>query len=86
MMAQPAQSRRPLVRHLCCILNGGVAIADMDKDGFGEIVMASSAGNNAPNEQRRLICYEYDGSTYTQKWISDQPYGYTNDHEGWTPL
>jgi gliding motility-associated-like protein len=65
--------------------NGGVAIADMDKDGFGEIVMASSAGNNAPNEQRRLICYEYDGSTYTQKWISDQPYGYTNDHEGWTP-
>jgi hypothetical protein len=54
------------------------AIADIDNDGFGEIVMVAQ---NAVG--RQLLCYEHNGSL---KWASSTPVGYAANDESWTPL
>ncbi len=73
-------------------LMDGPAIADVDNDGFAEIfVQASNHIDNinytgggpiiSGNVQRRLLCYEYDGSTYVERWMSDVPTGYSIDKQ-----
>lgn len=59
------------------------AIADVDNDGLGEIIIATvdAATNDtdphglAGNARRRLYCYEHDG---TVKWKSNVQYGYSS--------
>ncbi len=53
------------------------AIADIDNDGFGEIIMVSTAAAG-----RQLFCYEHTGSL---KWTSSAPVGYFPAHDSWTP-
>lgn len=53
-----------------------IGIGDVDGDGLGEIIILTSYSNNTSVNQRRLICYEHDG---TFKWISDNQVGYSND-------
>ena len=43
-----------------------IAIADVDRDGFGEIFVHADNGN--------LYCYRYDGTTSTTIWTSNTPY------------
>ncbi len=68
------------------------AIADVDGDGFAEIfVHASDASiNNTYNGggsiingdvQRRVLCYEYDGTDYVERWMSDVQIGYNDDQQ-----
>ena len=59
-----------------------VAIGDVDGDGFGEIFIVARRDGNAANENRRLFCYEHDG---TEKWKSAEQIGYGNDADRWTP-
>ena len=47
------------------------AIADVDGDGFGEIIIASHHASIGGNDLY-LFCYEHDG---TQKWKSNTQYG-----------
>ncbi|MEM7035738.1 MAG: Ig-like domain-containing protein [Bacteroidota bacterium] len=54
-----------------------VAIADIDNDGFGEIVIIADGGSG-----RQMICYEHTG---TQKWISSFGVGFSVDDDRWTP-
>jgi gliding motility-associated-like protein len=51
------------------------AIADIDNDGFGEIVMVTSGS-------RQLICYEHNGAI---KWTSAVAVGYAAADDSWTP-
>ncbi|MFM2284791.1 MAG: hypothetical protein RLZZ543_288, partial [Bacteroidota bacterium] len=52
-----------------------VAIADIDGDGFGEIIIASiDHTDNAAGDRRYLYCYEHTGAL---KWKSNVQYGYT---------
>ncbi|TVR75921.1 MAG: hypothetical protein EA409_13975 [Saprospirales bacterium] len=49
------------------------AIADVDRDGIPEIIVAAADHSSNPSDLRgRLICYNLDG---TIKWISDQKFG-----------
>lgn len=51
-----------------------VAIADVDDDGFGEIIIATiDHPSNGVGQRRYLFCYEHTG---TLKWQSDVQYGY----------
>ena len=51
-----------------------VAIADVDDDGFGEIIIATiDHPNNGVGQRRYLFCYEHTG---VLKWQSDLQYGY----------
>ncbi|MEO0640503.1 MAG: VCBS repeat-containing protein, partial [Bacteroidota bacterium] len=51
-----------------------IAVADVDRDGMGEIIIETiNTGVNPTADQGRLICYEADG---TEKWRSDVPFGY----------
>ena len=51
---------------------GSILIADVNNDGFGEIIFASStSGNNAIN-QRYLFCYDINGNLI---WKSNVQYG-----------
>ena len=51
-----------------------VAIADIDGDGFGEIIIASiDHSDNAAGDRRYLYCYEHTGAL---KWKSNAQYGY----------
>lgn len=51
-----------------------VAIADIDDDGFGEIIVAAmDHPDNAAGDRRFLFCYEHTGAL---KWKSDTQYGY----------
>jgi len=70
-------------------LMDGPAIADVDFNGYAEIfIQASSAiGNNNYNNggpiisgdvSRRILCYEYDGANYVEKWMSEIPAGYSD--------
>lgn len=57
------------------------AIADIDDDGDGEIIVAAmdDMGNTYNNGfERRLVCYDHTG---TQLWISSTQYG-INHHNG----
>ncbi|PHS10058.1 MAG: hypothetical protein COA88_03245 [Kordia sp.] len=53
-----------------------IAIADVDLDGFGEIIFV------AQNPDRTLYCYEHDG---TLKWNAIDLVGYSADADRWTP-
>ncbi|MFK7806958.1 MAG: FG-GAP-like repeat-containing protein, partial [Saprospiraceae bacterium] len=68
-------------------LADGPAIADVDNNGFAEIfIMASDHPDNnnftggGPiingNVARRVLCYEYNGTAYVEKWMSDEQAGY----------
>ncbi|MEL6131810.1 MAG: FG-GAP-like repeat-containing protein, partial [Bacteroidota bacterium] len=53
-----------------------IAIADVDRDGFGEIIIETiNTDVNPVADRGYLICYERDG---TEKWRSDVPFGYGN--------
>jgi hypothetical protein len=53
-----------------------IAVADVDNDGFGEIIIATIDNTDNPVADRAvLICYEHDG---TFKWRSNATYGQTN--------
>ncbi len=66
--------------------NDGPGIADLDGNGFPEIFM--QAGNLQQNAtylggpiingdvRRRIVCYEFDGTSYNEKWLSNAPAGY----------
>ncbi len=50
------------------------AVADIDGDGFGEIIIASiDHSDNAASDRRYLFCYEHTGAL---KWKSNVQYGY----------
>ena len=61
-------------------LNKGLALADVDKDGRGEIYYM--IGNSDASDYRKIACYEYNPAatnlggtgigTFELKWISDQ--------------
>ncbi len=53
----------------------GYAIADIDNDGFGEILMVAAAS-------RQLYCFEHNGGL---KWSSSVPVGYGAGDDAWTP-
>ncbi len=70
-------------------LMDGPAIADIDFNGYAEIfIQASSAISNnnyaaggpiiTGDVRRRILCYEYDGTTYVEKWMSEVPAGYSD--------
>ncbi|MFT4663369.1 MAG: gliding motility-associated-like protein [Gammaproteobacteria bacterium] len=70
-------------------LADGPAIADVDRNGYAEIfIMASDHPDNnnyvgsGPfingNVARRVLCYEYNGSTYVEKWMSEAQAGYND--------
>ena len=70
-------------------LADGPALADVDGNGYPEIfIMASDHPSNdnyagsgpfiMGNVARRVLCYEYDGSTYVEKWMSDAQAGYSD--------
>ena len=49
------------------------AMADIDGDGFGEIIVAAmDSPDNLLSERRRLFCYEHTGAL---KWVSDSTFG-----------
>ena len=51
-----------------------VAVADIDGDGFGEVIIAAmDHTSNDAADRRFLFCYEHDG---TLKWKSDSQFGY----------
>jgi len=51
-----------------------VAVADIDGDGFGEVIIAAmDHSSNDAADRRYLYCYEHDG---TLKWKSDSQFGY----------
>ena len=51
-----------------------VAVADIDGDGFGEVIIAAMDHSSNPvGDRRYLYCYEHDG---TLKWKSDTQFGY----------
>ena len=51
---------------------GPIAIADIDNDGYGEIIISTTTSYNGVSDQGYLICYEHDG---TQKWKSNVQVG-----------
>ncbi|MFT6020285.1 MAG: gliding motility-associated-like protein [Flavobacteriales bacterium] len=68
------------------------AIADVDGNGYAEIfVHASDDGSNnnytgggpfiTGDVQRRILCYEYDGTDYVERWMSDEQIGYNDDQQ-----
>ena len=53
------------------------ALADIDGDGTGEIILKASNSGTVPIEHRgRLIAYGYDSASasWAQRWVSDQRY------------
>ena len=55
------------------------ALADIDGDGTGEILLkASNSGTVSIEHRGRLIAYGYDTATasWVQRWVSDQRYDY----------
>ncbi len=62
-----------------------VAIADINRNGFAEIVIiAANGGGNGAN-QGHLHCYEFDGSQYQLLWISDQSIDTNFNNMLWSP-
>jgi gliding motility-associated-like protein len=60
------------------------AVADIDNDGFGEIIVASiDHTDNALGDRRYLYCYEHTGAL---KWKSDVQYGYTPNAKYGSPI
>ncbi|MEM9821495.1 MAG: FG-GAP-like repeat-containing protein [Bacteroidota bacterium] len=58
----------PWFRHV----GAEMCFADVDQNGRADIFFRiGSAPSNDLALQKRMICYEYDGSDYAMKWISD---------------
>jgi gliding motility-associated-like protein len=67
-------------------INSGPSIADLDGNGMVEIFFQASdnfanqnyAGNGiiTGDVRRRIVCYEFDGTTYVEKWMSNSIAGY----------
>ncbi len=59
------------------------AVADVNGDGIAEIFIAAA---NSPEATQRnpvadrgfMFCYEFDGTTWVQRWRSDAPFGANN--------
>ena len=68
------------------------AIADVDLDGYPEIfIQASNHGNNLSynggtiftgDVRRRILCYSFDGTSYVEKWMSDEMAGFSGLEDG----
>lgn len=49
-----------------------LCIADVDQNGLADIFFqVGSSSFNAPNLVNRMVCYEFDGTDYQEKWRSD---------------
>ncbi len=48
-----------------------VAIADINRNGFAEIIMIAANENGNGTDQGHLHCYEFDGAQYQLLWRSD---------------
>lgn len=69
-------------------INDGPSLADLDGNGMIEIFFQTS--DNLANQnyigngiiggdvRRRIVCYEFDGTNYEEKWISNTVAGYDN--------
>ncbi|MFK7775040.1 MAG: FG-GAP repeat domain-containing protein, partial [Saprospiraceae bacterium] len=67
-------------------INSGPSIADLDGNGMVEIFFQASdnfanqnyagSGIITGDVRRRIVCYEYDGTTYVEKWMSNAVAGY----------
>ena len=51
---------------------GSLLIADVNNDGFSEIILASSVAGNSLNNQRYIYCYSFNGNF---QWKSNVQYG-----------
>lgn len=60
------------------VFNDAPAIADLDNDGFGEIVAIS----DGISSNRSIYCYEHTG---VLKWVSNVPVGYNVNDDRWVP-
>ncbi len=59
----------PWFRHV----GNELAIADVDRNGWAEIfVVAGDLAANSNYYRNKLICYEYNGVEYQEKWVSDE--------------
>ncbi|MEL6986432.1 MAG: FG-GAP-like repeat-containing protein [Bacteroidota bacterium] len=54
--------------------NGQIAIADVDRNGFGDIFILSGESND-PSTRNRLIRYEYDGNTIVERYVGSKEIG-----------
>ncbi len=59
-----------------------VAIADINRNGRAEIIFIASQ-NVANTNLGHIFCFEYDGITYQQLWMSDVPAGYVTATASW---
>ncbi len=69
-------------------INDGPSLADLDGNGMIEIFFQTSdnfvnqnyIGNGiiGGDVRRRIVCYEFDGTNYEEKWISNTVAGYDN--------
>lgn len=69
-------------------INSGPSIADLDGNGMVEIFFQASdnfanqnyagSGIITGDVRRRIVCYEFDGTTYVEKWMSNAVAGYDN--------
>ena len=69
-------------------INDGPSLADLDGNGRVEIFFQASAditnqnyiGNGVigGDVRRRIVCYEFDGMDYQEKWMSDAVAGYAD--------
>ena len=67
-------------------INSGPSIADLDGNGRVEIFFQASdnfanqnyagSGIITGDVRRRIVCYEFDGTTYVEKWMSNAVAGY----------
>jgi len=48
-----------------------VAIADINKNGYAEIILIASNDNSNGANQGHIYCYEFDGTQYQELWVSD---------------
>jgi len=75
-------------------LNDGPAIADVDNNGFPEIFIQASDDPSNTNYtggviingdvRRRVLCYEFDGTNYVEKWMSNTVAGYSTVEQALT--
>jgi len=49
-----------------------VAIADINKNGFAEIIIIASNDSSNGANRGHLYCYEFDGTQYQELWVSDE--------------
>ena len=62
-----------------------VAIADINRNGFAEIIIIAANDNENGANQGHLHCYEFDGTQYQLLWISDQSIDTNFNNMLWSP-